>query len=536
MLYEDKLDIEYLRLSKEDGDVEDGTVEESCSIGSQRKCIHQFLRRNGDDPLSFEEIVDDGYSGTSMNRPGMKKILRLIEAGRVRTIIVRDLSRFARNYLEAGHYLEFVFPAYGVRFISVNDNYDSARYGETTGGLELAVKNLINQLYSKDLSRKIKSVVDLTKVDGEWVYGTAPYGYKKGEKKNTIVVDVNVSWIVKSIFDWAASGITITEIARKLNDLGIMTPSVYLAPVRGKYKTRAFWTFESVRNILSNRIYTGDTVPFKSHVVRVGSDRVKQIPEEEQIIIPNTHEAIVSRELFYQARLVIKSNKKSKRSTPENPFSSLLVCDCCGNKLTKGKAQNKNWLCASRRYTSSTGCSDVRIEEAVLEKIVLRAIVMQCQVLDVKVKRLRENSYMAKTSEQILSGEIKTLRMKISQLEDSKMQLYEEYVEKKITKDEYLVRKENAAKALEQMKLQLSVSENKLKDVKAKMRLNINQIEETDPFIRFNQIDKLTPELTKELIKRIIVRQDGSIRIEWNFSDEIAQVIETPVFAEYKAV
>ena len=143
MLYEDKLDIEYLRLSKEDGDVEDGTVEESCSIGSQRKCIHQFLRRNGEEPLSFEEIVDDGYSGTSMDRPGMKKILRLIEAGRVRTIIVRDLSRFARKYLEAGQYLEFVFPAYGVRFISVNDNYDSARYGETTGGLELAVKNLI---------------------------------------------------------------------------------------------------------------------------------------------------------------------------------------------------------------------------------------------------------------------------------------------------------------------------------------------------------------------------------------------------------
>ena len=174
------------------------------------------------------------------------------------------------------------------------------------------------------------------------------------------------------------------------------------------------------------------------NVVRVGSDRVKQVPEEEQIIIPNTHEAIISRELFYQARLIIQSNKKSKRSSPENPFSSLLVCDCCGNKLTKGKAQNKNWLCASRRYTNSTGCSDVRIEEALLEKIVLRAIVMQCQILDVKVKRLRENSYMAKTSEQILSGEIKTLRMKISQLEDSKIQLYEEYVEKKITKDEYL--------------------------------------------------------------------------------------------------
>ncbi len=536
MLYDGKLDVEYLRLSKEDGDVEDGNVEESCSIGSQRKCIRQFLHRIGYDPLSFEEIVDDGYSGTSMNRPGMKKLLRLIEAGRIRTIIVRDLSRFARNYLEAGHYLEFVFPAYDIRFISVNDNYDSACYGESTGGLELAVKNLINQLYSKDLSRKIKSAVDLKKMNGEYVYGTAPYGYKKGERKNTIVVDTDVSWIVKSIFEWAASGTTITKIARKLNDLGITTPSVYLAPVRGKYKTRAFWTFESVRNILANRIYTGDTVPFKSHVVRVGSDRVKQIPEEEQIVIPNTHEAIISRELFYQAKLVIKSNKKSKRTALDNPFSSLLVCDCCGNKLTKGKAQNKDWLCSSRRYTSTTGCSEIRISDALLEKIVLRAIVMQCQILDVKVKRLRESSHMAKTSEQVLSGEVRALRIKISQLEDSKMQFYEDYVEKKITRDEYLVHKENAATLLEQLKLQLSVSENKLKDVKAKMRLSINHMEETDPFIRFNQIDKLTPELTKELIKRIVVRQDGSIRIEWNFTDEMAQLIEVPIYAEYRAV
>lgn len=536
MLFDEKLDINYLRLSKEDGDAEEGTVEESCSISSQRKCIHQFLGKNGMDPLSFEEIVDDGYSGTSMDRPGMKKLIRLVEAGRVRTIVVRDLSRFARNYLEAGHYLEFVFPAYDIRFISINDNYDSSRYGETTGGLELAVNNLINQLYSKDLSRKIKSAVDLKKMNGEYVYGTAPYGYKKGEKKNTIVIDTNVSDIVKNIFEWAASGITITEIARKLNELGVTTPSVYLAPVRGKYKTRAFWTFESVRNILLNRIYTGDTVPFKSRVVRVGSDHVKQIPEEEQIVIPNTHEAIISRELFYQARMVIKSTKKSKRAAPENPFSSLLVCDCCGNKLVKGKPQNKNWRCTSHRYTTSTGCAEVKIAEELLEKIVLRAIIMQCQILDIKVKRLRENSHNARSSEQILSGEIRTVRMKISQLEESKMQLYEDYVENKITKEEYLMHKENATSSLEQLKLQLSISENKLKDVKEKMHLSTKHISETAPFIRFNQIDKLTPELTKELIKRIIVRQDGSIRIEWNFTNEIAQIIEVPVYAEYKAV
>lgn len=183
MPYNEKLDIYYLRLSKEDGDVESGAADESCSISSQRKCIHRYLKDRGFIPQEFEEIADDGYSGTNMNRPGIRRMLKLVRAGIVRTIIVRDLSRFARNYIEAGYYLEFEFPANGVRFISVNDNYDSEQYGENTAGLEISVNNLINQLYSMDLSKKIKSAVNIKKINGEYVYGTAPYGYKKGEKK-----------------------------------------------------------------------------------------------------------------------------------------------------------------------------------------------------------------------------------------------------------------------------------------------------------------------------------------------------------------
>ena len=269
------MDISYVRLSKEDGDVEDGSIDESCSIQSQRTCIKQYLRSNGFSVDRLLEIVDDGYSGTTMNRPGMNRLIKLVESGKVRTIIVRDLSRFARNYLEAGHYLEFIFPVYNVRFISINDQFDSMELGESTGGLELAIRNLINQMYSKDISRKIKSAVDLKKLSGEFVYGTAPYGYKKGDVRNTIVIDEPATQVVRQIFEWAAAGITVTNIAQRLNIASIPTPSVYLADIRGKYKTRSSWSYESVRNILFNRIYTGDTVPFKSHVVLVGSNHVK---------------------------------------------------------------------------------------------------------------------------------------------------------------------------------------------------------------------------------------------------------------------
>lgn len=158
-----KLKLKYVRLSMEDDDVAAGDKAESVSIGSQRLCIDQYIQAHPDLGSGFEELIDDGYSGTNFERPGVTRLLKLVEEGRVETIIVRDLSRFARNYLEAGHFLEFVFPAYDVRFISINDGYDSRKLGESTAGLPLAVRNLVNQLYSRDISVKIKSAVDLKK-------------------------------------------------------------------------------------------------------------------------------------------------------------------------------------------------------------------------------------------------------------------------------------------------------------------------------------------------------------------------------------
>lgn len=178
-----QLDYYYLRLSLEDGDTENGSIKESCSISSQRMCIRQFINKNIGNADDFVELVDDGFTGTNMNRPSMQKLIREVESGRVRTIIVRDLSRFSRDYLEAGHFLEFIFPAYDVRFISINENFDSYKLGETTGGWDITIQNLINTMYSKDISKKIKSAVDLKKLNGEFVYGNAPYGYKKGERK-----------------------------------------------------------------------------------------------------------------------------------------------------------------------------------------------------------------------------------------------------------------------------------------------------------------------------------------------------------------
>lgn len=515
-----KLNFEYMRLSLEDGDVATGKAEESQSIASQRICIRQYRRERADlQMMRFEEVVDDGYSGTHFERPGIKRIMQLVEMGRVGTIIVRDLSRFARNFLEAGYYLEFVFPAHDVRFISINDGYDSAEYGESTAGLHISIKNLVNQMYSQDISRKIKSAVDLKKMNGEFVYGTAPYGYKKGAEKNTIVIDEEAAWVVKKIFDLACSGKTVTEICRYLNDSGISTPSMYLAAVRGKYKIRSFWTYESVRNILSNRIYTGDTEPYKSHVVRVGSDRVKQIPEAERIVIPETHEAIVSRETFFQSRQIIKSNVKTPSKGKASVLSSYIVCGCCGNKLSKGKKQNKTFLCASARYNPESGCKDVRCDEEKTKAILLRSLKQQCMMMEAHVKMIRSAAKHHRSESDGLKADLRFQRRLVEGAQTAKMELYEDFLGGKYTREDYLKKKSELNEKEQSAGMQIALIDEKLKAIASVHSQSEAASEEESMISKYTNITELDDDLMRELVKKIVVYPDGSINIVWNFRD-----------------
>lgn len=514
----------YIRLSQEDGDVECGSDSESCSISSQRSCIRQFLAAHPELPDTCEEIVDDGYSGTNLERPGMQRLLQLVDAGEVGTIIVRDLSRFSRNYLEAGHYLEFVFPALDIRFISINDEFDSVVLGEETGGLELAIKNLMNQIYSRDISRKIKSVVDMKKYRGEYAFGAVPYGYRKGSEKNRIAVDEEAAKVVRQIFGWAAEGISITQIAKRLNEQNVKTPSAYLAAVRGRYKVRAFWGYESVRNILNNRIYTGDTEPFKSHVVKVGSNRVKLIPEELREVIPDTHEAIISREQYYLAKLAVKSvAPKYPQHRNLSPLQPYLVCGCCGNKLLKGKASNKTWRCASSRYSDALDCSGVLIDNDRISSVLLHAIQNQCDLLDAKLQRMQQERKSAKSEHELLLAEKKGCAAELEKAQGEKMLHYEAYVAGNLTKAEFAAKRQALTAKAEACKSQLCLIEQKLAETEAADSSRESLTPEVNRFLDFKGVSELTPELLKALVKRVTVFPENAVRIEWNFRDELAQ-------------
>ncbi len=518
----DKINVMYLRLSLEDNDVVTGSDNESCSIGSQRRCINNFIK--SDDSLSantFEEFIDDGFSGTSMNRPSIKRLLRLVDEGKVSTIIVRDLSRFSRDYLEAGHFLEFVFPAYNVRFISINDGFDSGLIGEDTGGLELAIQNLINNMYSIETSRRIKSVVDLKKYNGEFVYGTAPYGYKKGERKNTIVVDEEAAIIVRKIFDMASNGISITKIAQYLNDNKVPTPSMHLSAVRSKkYKVRTFWSFESVFNIIDNRIYTGDTEPFKSHVIRVGSNKVKMIPKNKREVLMNTHDAIVSREIYFSAQKIINGAPKGKRSDVPRPLSKLLVCGCCGNKLQKGRAANHNWSCATARYTTETGCKDIKINEEKLTGIIINAINTQCLLLNEEIKQTvsMHNSY--RNESDIIVDELSIKEKRLDKIQAEKMNCYEDYIRGALSKEDFIKVKNTLSKEEETIKLEVNLLKDKLSSLSNELKIKQANVRKNRDFLKYQGVTILTEELISELIKRIVVLPNNEIKIEWNFSEE----------------
>ena len=446
----------------------------------------------------------------------------MVEQGLVRTIVVRDLSRFARNYLEAGHYLEFIFPAYGVRFISINDHYDSDDYGENPAGLDLAIRNLINEMYSKDISRKIKSAVDLKKRSGEFVYGTAPFGYKKGETKNTIVVDDTAAITVKRIFKLASEGNTVTAIARSLNKDHVPTPSQHLAQYRSsKYPVYTDWTWNSVKNILENRIYTGDTEAFKSHVVKIGSDRTKQIPRELREIIPDTHEAIISRELYFLALRTIKSVGKTKGVPQRNPLTSRLICGCCGSTLGKGKAKNRNWLCSKARYNDELECKNVRADEEKIKGIILRAIQQQCSLTDVSLQEQKKIHNAVKAESEVVSDKIMSLQRRHNKLQYTKQELLEAVMDNRMSRQDYVEKKKILLADEENIAAKLAVLQQKFEELSACNEQAEQKRETAKEITQYNGISELTPEVMKALVKRVVIYPDKHIRIEWNFSDNM---------------
>jgi DNA invertase Pin-like site-specific DNA recombinase len=335
---------DYTRLSREDGD-----KDESDSITNQKELIRSFVAKRQDISLAAS-YEDDGYSGVDFNRPSFKRMIEDIKAGKVNCVIVKDLSRLGRNYIETGKLLERFFPFMGVRFIAINDSYDSLSHNAQTDNLIIPFKNLINDAYCADISKKVRSQFDVRRKNGDFIGAFPVFGYGKDpDRKNHLVIDEDAAAVVRDIFTWKIAGMNQQGIANKLNTLGVLSPLEYKKAHGSKFKTVfcakpiTKWTAVSVGRVLANNVYIGVLTQGKNTTPNYKIKQRVRKAEDEWVRVEQAHEPIISTEDF---ALVAHLMKKDTRITPGGDclfiFSGILFCGDCGRSVVRKPVKTAN--------------------------------------------------------------------------------------------------------------------------------------------------------------------------------------------------
>lgn len=518
----------YFRLSREDGD-----KEESDSIVNQKALIKEFLKANPDIVL-YEEKVDDGYTGVNFERPAFQEMMESIKSGKVNCVIVKDLSRFGRNYIEAGRYIEKIFPYLGVRFIAVNDNIDTAKQNNSSEEMIIPFKNLINDAYCRDISIKVRSHLDIKRKRGEYIGAFAPYGYKKSEKdKNQLVIDEKAAAIVKQIFQWKMEGMSGARIADKLNELGIPTPMEYKHNNGENYqsgfrrKASARWEANGVNRILRSETYTGVLLQGKTSSPNYKVRKRSRKDEKDWIRCEGSHEPIVSKEIF---QLVHGLFQEDTRVSPKEDalflFSGNVKCGHCKGNMTRktvsidGKkyfylvcVNNKN----SNRCTNSRSLSLSKFEKVVMEVINLH--IKEVVEIENMLEQAQEFSYQGYCCKR-LAEEIADKEVAIEKVKDLGLNLYRDYKEKVITREEYIDFKShftNQESVLREEIINLKKEEEDVEEKKEGKSLWVKQFTECRWF------DKLSRDILLKLVKEVHVYSKDRIEILFKFKDEFEQ-------------
>ena len=360
----------YLRLSKEEYNNE----KESNSIINQRQIIDNYLKEHKEYKL-VDYYVDDGYSGTNFDRPEFQRMLEDIKNKKIDVIIIKDLSRLGRNYIETGNFVEVVFPAMGVSVISVDENYkmDSLDY---YGSDYVPLKNLFNDMYAKDISKKVRSSLIVKKHNGEFVGKLAPYGYIKDPKdKHKFLIDKNVSHIIKKIFDMILDGKSRKEVADFLNQNDILTPSEYLNINTNKDVTvMKKWNSEMVNSILRNENYTGTLFQGKKRKLNYRVNKKINIDKENWIVTENHHEAIINKEKFDKVQDILDRQTKVNKDGSIDILSGFLKCKCCGSNMLKRSSKGKVYYYCSNYYRKKSCENNKSLSRSILDELIKKEL------------------------------------------------------------------------------------------------------------------------------------------------------------------
>lgn len=519
----------YLRLSNDDGD-----KAESDSIRNQRSLLQDFVSKHSELSL-IEEYVDDGYSGANFERPAFQRMMEDVRNHKINCIIVKDLSRLGRNYIETGRYLEKIFPVLGVRFIAVNDHYDSADTKNDADQIIVPFKNLINDAYCRDISMKIRSQLEIKRKKGEFTGSYASYGYAKDPvDKNHLVIDEYAAEIVRFIFNMKMDGYSADRIAMKLNEMGVLTPMEYKRSCGFNYTCGfrsykdAKWCATSVLRILKNELYVGTMVQGKTRKINYKVKACMDVRPEDWVKVEGTHEPIVSRELFECVQNLMKLDT---RTSPEEEmiyiFSGLLRCGDCGQNMVrrvvkkKGK-QYRYYHCST--YKNKGGCTSHNISDAKLQKVVLEAIqkqialLVQADAIMAQIENIPQQQFGVK----LLDPQIRTLNAEVQKYKDLRNNLYQDMVDGIITREEYRDIKQTFTRKMERAEESIRELETK------KRRLLSNEMRTqkwVEEFKNCRNIESLDRKVTVMLIERIVIYSSDRIEIHFNHADEMTELI-----------
>lgn len=513
----DKRTAIYIRLSDEDNNVDGIIKAESNSVAAQRLLIRDYMQRNNlSAPMEALEYVDDGFSGTNFQRPAFRKMMDDAKCGKINCIIVKDFSRFGRDHLETGNYLERIFPLLGIRFISVNDQFDSEDCMGMTGGMSVALKNIINSMYSRDLSKKVKSAMETRAARGEYMGALVPYGYVKNpENVHQLIPDEEAAEVVRMIFTMAAEGKKKPEIARFLNEQGTPTcmehfQAMGLKRKSHREKAKKLWTITTIGDMLKNEVYLGKTIWNKTKQAAVGSKRQIKNDRSEWTIIEGTHEPLVTQKLFDTANAKAFTHEKRKVPTGRKP-QPLFICPYCGRRLTLTSWGNA-YRCGEAAISGIAECKTIHVDKERLENTVLSCTRMMADMVSAEVsKKKKEWSQTA-----VIEEKIKAMGAEKKRLSSRKLRLYEDYRSGNITKKQYFKEYESVTSRI----LEIESRIPELKDEVAQIKEQMQHMEEREADLEnLLSLETFDKDKLVTVIGSVQVYSEEQIEIVWKMDD-----------------
>ena len=515
----------YIRLSLADEDTGSRKTE-SDSVGNQRELIHQFLDRHPQLKAAPRfEFVDDGYTGTNENRPQFQALMQELRTGAINVLVTKDFSRCHRDYTQMGNYLECVFPFLGVRYISINDGYDSDDYKGVTSGMDVVLRNIIYEAYSKDLSIKTTTAKIIMMKQGKYIGSFAPYGFRfHPTVRNKLVIDEESAAIVRRIFDMTLQGCGSTEIARRLNSEGILTPGAYFRmknPGSNRFKKASEkngWTAAAVLNILHQYEYTGALVGRKRYKASLHEKRTVPQDRADWIIYEGAHDAIISKEDFDRAQEAIRQRPRRARGpAQEYPLKGLLKCGNCHRTLSRiHSSAGYYYRCTKSKADEDSDCPKGKLfTEKEIEGIVFRAVK---QMLTVCQERRAQKSALVLTRRERITAcvaELQRLQQEQERYKQEKLRAYENFSGGTLSKDAYLKQRAEIDGKLSTVKSEQDNQEQLLTDLE-RMAFQ-DSAREDDVFTPYAGATELTAELAGTFIKEVLVSSPTEIEIVWKF-------------------